>query len=372
MAKQLLFRVALLFFGVAAALVILEFGLRLWIGARGSENDRIKYLYDRATIDAQTAQEIGVPYLNYTLNPHSEDVNARGIRGELVQVPKPAGVYRIVALGGSTTYGHGLKAEEAWPAQLQRILRDDYGYAHVEVVNLGVPGFYSLDSVVSLATRGLAHEPDLVITYDGLNDAMIRLYQDPACYNGDTPLFGFGMDRGVWRPSGGELPPSALYRFLAIRFGWMDDPTILNSHMVPTGWCPPEPGNISQLDLLAKNPPIHFERNQRSIAALAHSGGAQVLFSAFAWDTAAAEAALADDPSLYAMRAMLNAIDEQNALVQAVADDTGALFVDPTAEMTGSAYFQGDHVHQTAEGARRQAEIYAAFLDAQGVIPKTK
>lgn len=370
MAKQHLSRVALLGLGIAAALIIMEFGLRLWFGARGSESDRVMYLYDRATIDAQTAQMIGVPYLNYTLNPNREGVNQRGILGELAQVPKPDGVYRIVALGGSTTFGHGLSAGEAWPAQLQHILRDEYGYDNVEVINLGVPGFHSLDSVISLATRGLAHEPDLVIGYDSLNDAMLRLYQDPACYNGDTPLFSFGMDRGVWQASGDELPPSALYRFLAIRFGWMEAPTTIDSRMAPTGWCPPQPENISQLDLLAQNPPIHFERNQRSLAALAQSVGARMLFSSFAWDTAAAEAALAEDPELYAMQALLNAIDEQNVLLQTVADDAGALFVDITAEMDSGAYFQGDHVHQTAEGARRQAEIYAAFLDAQKVIPR--
>jgi lysophospholipase L1-like esterase len=370
MAKRLLTRVTLLGFGIVMALAVLEGGLRLWIGTRGSESERVMYIYDRATIDAQTAQMIGIPYLNYTLNPNREGVNQRGIPGEMAQVPKPEGIYRIVALGGSTTFGHGLSVQEAWPAQLQLILRDKYGYKNVEVINLGVPGFYSLDSVVSLATRGLAHEPDLVIGYDSLNDAMIRLYQDPACYNGDSPLFGFGMDRGIWQVGGDDLPPSALYRFLAIRLGWMDAPTTVDSRMALTGWCPPEPGNVSQLDLLAQNPATHFERNERSIAALAQSGGAQMLFSSFAWDTAAARAALAEDAQLYALQALLDAIDEQNNLLRAIADDMGASFVDITTEMTSSTYFQGDHVHQTAEGARRQAEIYAAFLDAQKRIPR--
>jgi len=131
----------------------------------------------------------GVPYLNYSLNPDWEDINSRGYRGDLVTLPKPDGIFRIVAIGGSTTYGHGLPTDQTWPYQLQQILRDQYGLAKVEVVNLGAPGYYSLDSVVNLATRGLAHEPDLVLAYDGVNDAVIRMYQDPACYNGDTPLF---------------------------------------------------------------------------------------------------------------------------------------------------------------------------------------
>ncbi|MBN1313498.1 MAG: hypothetical protein JXB30_18975 [Anaerolineae bacterium] len=370
MAKRILARMALLIFGAIMALLMLEVGLRLWFGARGTRLEQMMYIDDRATIDVHTAQLIGVPYLNYTLNPSWEDVNQRGIRGDLVAVPKPEGVYRILALGGSTTFGHGLSYEEAWPAQLQRILRDDYGYSNVEVLNLGVPGYYSLDSVVSLATRGLAHEPDLVIVYDGLNDAMIRIYQDPECYGGDTPLFSFGIDRGIWQSGGEELPPSTLYRFLAIQFGWMEDPTTINSRMGATGWCPPQPENIGRLDLLAQNPPSHFERNMRSVAALAQSSDAQVLFSTFAWDKAAAEAQLAVDPSLDTLQALLIATDEQNALMQVIAQDEQVLYVDLASEMGAGAYFQGDQVHQTAEGTRRQAEVYAAFLHEQGILPE--
>ncbi|MBN1427519.1 MAG: hypothetical protein JXB07_03985 [Anaerolineae bacterium] len=370
MTKRILTQVVLLVFGIIMGLIVLEVGLRLWFGSHGTEHEQMMYVAERTVIDAHMAQVIGVPYLNYILNPNWEDINERGIRGELVAVPKPEGVYRILALGGSTTFGHGLTSDESWPTQMERILRDDYGYTNVEVVNLGVPGYYSLDSVVSLATRGLAHEPDLVVVYDGLNDAMIRIYQDPQCYGGDTPLFGFGIDRGIWQPGGEELPTSTLYRFLAIRFGWMEDPTAVNSRMASTGLCPPEPENIGRLDLLAQNPPSHFERNMRNMAALAQSGGAQILFSTFAWDKSAAESLLLADPSLDTLQALINAIDEQNALIQTISQDEEDLYVDLASEMGSGVYFQGDQVHQTAEGTRRQAEIYAAFFHKQGVIAK--
>ncbi len=366
--KQLVVRLLLAGVSLIVTLILLEIGLRLWFDTQGSELDRIRYRYDRATINRHTAQLIGVPYLNYTLNPAWDDINPRGIRGDLVAVPKPAGVFRILALGGSTTFGHDLSAEEAWPAQLQRILRDDYGYTNVEVINLGVPGYYSLDSVVSLATRGLALEPDLVISYDGLNDAVIRMYQDPACYNSDTPLFGFGMDRGLWRIHPAELPASTLYRFVAIQLGWLDDPTMLESQFEPTGWCPPEPGT-SPLDLLAQNPPMHVARNLRSSAALARSGGAQIMFSTVAWDTAAADAVLAADPGADGTRALWQGIAEHNALVTELAATEGALFIDLADLIGPGPYFQGDQVHQTAEGCARQAALYALYLTTDGVIP---
>ena len=233
--------------------------------------------------------------------------------------------------------------------------------SRVEVVNLGAPGYFSLDSAVNLATRGLAHEPDAIIVYHGINDAIVRMFQDPTCYASDSPLVGMGLDRGIWQYTGEDMPPSALYRLLALRLGWMDDPTVFTDRLQHTGFCPPEPGT-NPLDLLDANPPVYFERNLRSIAGLGQAASARVVLSTFAWDTAAAEAALAADPSLLQAEAMLRAIAEQNALIPQIAEDTGALVVDLAAAMGQGAYFQGDQVHQTAAGARRQAEIYAAAL----------
>lgn len=368
--RNWLAQLALAILGVTLGLVALEVGLRVWFMQRGTERERILYVYDRETISGKTTQLIGLPYLNYGLNPVWEDINARGIRGPLVAVLKPEGVYRIVTLGGSTTFGHALAVEETWPAQLQLILRDDYGYSQVEVVNLAAPGYYSLDSVVNLATHGLAHEPDMVIVYHGINDAIIRMFQDTQCYMGDTPLFGMGLDRGIWQNTLDDLPPSTLYRVLAFALGAMDDPSEFDSRLEHTGYCPPEPRGISPVDLLARHPPIHFERNMRSIAGMAGAAGATTVFSTFAWDVPVAEHALAENPDYFQLQAQLTAIGEQNDLLRGLTGELDALLVDLAVAMGAGPYFQGDMVHQTVEGARRQAEIYAAFLDAQAAIPR--
>ena len=366
--RKWLTQVMLVFMGLALAFMMLELGLRVWFTQQGTEHDRILYIYDRETIANKTTQLLGLPYLNYGLNPAWEDINERGIRGPLVDVPKPDGIYRIVTLGGSTTFGHALAVEETWPAQLQRILREDYGYTQVEVVNLGAPGYFSLDSVVNLATHGLAHEPDMVIVYHGINDAINRMFQDSQCYQGDTPLYGMALDRGIWQVALDDLPPSTLYRVLAFALGAMDDPSEFDSRLEHTGLCPPEPQGISPVDLLAQHPPTHFERNMRSIAGMTQAAGATMVFSTFAWDVPLAEHALAENPEFTQLQAQLMAIDEQNDLLRRLAPELDALLVDLASELGEGTYFQGDMVHQTVEGARRQAEIYAAFLDAQGVI----
>jgi lysophospholipase L1-like esterase len=361
MLRRLLSHAALIALGIVIALVLLEILLRGWYSTRGTEQERIRYVYSRAEIAAQTAQLVGIPYLNYTLNPTLEDVNEYGYRGAAVAIPKPDSVLRIVTLGGSTTYGHALTADEAYPTQLERILRDDYAIPNVEVVNLGVPGYFSLDSLVNLATRGLALQPDLIIVYDGVNDAAVRIFQDPACYNAQSPLLGMGLDRGIWFV-GDNLPPSTVYRVLALRFGWMQDPSAYTAQLRHTGYCPPGPQGIDPLDILAQNPPTLFERNLRGIVALARANDADVLLSTFAWDSAAAQALLDNDPSQTGTQALVQAIDQQNALVRQLASDLDIPLVDLITTMGQGAYFQGDYVHQTAEGARRQAQLYAEWI----------
>jgi lysophospholipase L1-like esterase len=281
----------------------------------------------------------------------------------MVAIPKPDDVFRVVAVGGSTTFGHALDVNETWAAQLQRVLRDEYGIERAEVVNLGNPGYFSLDSVVNFATRGLAYEPDMVIVYHGVNDAVVRMYTDSACYLGDTPLHGFGMDRGVWQYDAGSLPTSTLYRVLAYNLGAFENPAEFTHRMEHTGFCPPEVQDISPVDNLANHPPTYFARNLRTIAGTAAAHDVDVMLSTFGWDVAAARASLEDDPELYHTAALLTAIDEQNALVREIAAETDAMLADFAAEVDENpAYWQGDQVHQTADGARAQAELYAALV----------
>src|SRR5690349_2431293 len=128
MSKNFLSRAGVILFGIAMALVMLELGLRAYFSIVGSEQDKAMYVYDAATVDAKTYEFAGVPFLNFTLNPEYPDVNDRGIRGAQVEVPKPEGVFRIVTIGGLTTYGGGgLTAKESWPFQLQAILKNKYG-----------------------------------------------------------------------------------------------------------------------------------------------------------------------------------------------------------------------------------------------------
>jgi hypothetical protein len=85
-------------------------------------------------------------------------VNAQGLRGPDIVSPKPAGTYRVVALGDSFTFGQGVQYEQAWPELVERRLGPP-----VEVVNAGwsagSPGGYDR----YLGSYGMRFEPDLVV-----------------------------------------------------------------------------------------------------------------------------------------------------------------------------------------------------------------
>jgi len=96
--------------------------------------------------------------------------NAMGERGtNLLDLPfpKPAGTFRIVCEGGSTTFDL-LAADNAatWPARLGALLAPDA----VDVANAGFPGWTSLESLVSLEVRDVGLDPDLVVVFSGVND----------------------------------------------------------------------------------------------------------------------------------------------------------------------------------------------------------
>ena len=91
-------------------------------------------------------------------------VNSMGFRGAERSLIKAPGIFRIVCVGGSNTYGADLSDHETWPHQLEtRLNRDASGASRFEVWNLGVSGYNSLQ-LLAVAQEALArYQPDLII-----------------------------------------------------------------------------------------------------------------------------------------------------------------------------------------------------------------
>jgi hypothetical protein len=98
-------------------------------------------------------------------------IDDNGMRRAEPFPPKDPELFRIVVVGDSLTYGEGIEAYWAYPAQLERALAPDF---RVEVLNLGVRG-YASEEVLDLLRRFVpALEPDLVVYGVCLNDFLER------------------------------------------------------------------------------------------------------------------------------------------------------------------------------------------------------
>ena len=106
--------------------------------------------------------------------PHTGIVlrtNSAGFRDREFVAGKPAGAFRIVVIGDSITVGWRVERADAYPSRLEQ----QFGHAgkpHVEVYNLGVTGYNSIQEVETLRAKGLRYDPDLVVVGFVSNDHM--------------------------------------------------------------------------------------------------------------------------------------------------------------------------------------------------------
>ncbi len=106
-------------------------------------------------------------------------INEDGFRDSISpSTPKRNDEIRVLLVGGSTTFGIGLPDDEIWAARLKRLLTEAMKPMSVEVINAGVGGYTTAESLKALETRGLAYLPDIVVIGHVYNDVNARTVKD--------------------------------------------------------------------------------------------------------------------------------------------------------------------------------------------------
>ena len=77
---------------------------------------------------------------------------------------------RIATIGASTTASINLSYDENWPGHLGTLLQNALPAKKIRVINAGVPGFDTAQSIGNLALRVIPFSPDVVIIYHAYND----------------------------------------------------------------------------------------------------------------------------------------------------------------------------------------------------------
>lgn len=85
------------------------------------------------------------------------EINASGFRGPECAVEKRPGVFRVLIVGDSFTFGHGAEGRDVYAAQLQAMAPG------IEVLNAGIVGTGHDQQLLWLQKEGLKYKPDLLV-----------------------------------------------------------------------------------------------------------------------------------------------------------------------------------------------------------------
>jgi lysophospholipase L1-like esterase len=282
-----------------------------------------------------------LPYVNFALKPDwtregalVQVTNSLGFRGREVQVPKPAGRYRIACLGGSTTYDDAVSDPDAYPLRLEEFLRQARPERDIEVVNAGQPNYTTAENIAHLALRVLDLQPDAIVLYEGINDWRPRVYS-----NFDSAYFHFRKlwdgDAEDWKTGKGEMAGGI-------------NPLV--QHDTP-------PDNGSHAANAKRNGAGAFRRNLVTLAGIARAHGIAVVMVSNT----------ADERNPNTPADMLAGLAEHNRVLREVCAEHGAQFIDlDAAYPKGADVPEGglfaDPVHNNAAGSRIKARIVADGL----------
>jgi lysophospholipase L1-like esterase len=360
--------ISLAFIIVFITLLLCEVGSRVWLNFFANPEQQLRYvLYSEISPSEFPWTKHHYlnyyPTLNYKLGLTSH--NSLGYRNQEMSLHKEQGVYRIVVLGGSTAYTLMVEDnEKTFTAQLEKVLKNKYGYENVEVINAAVGGYNSWESLINLEFRVLDIEPDMVIVYQGVDDVHARLVS-PEAYWGDN-----SGRRKKW-----EIPAIKFYehscflRIISRLLGYTQPININFFVMAPTyeGACSThynqKTSDTMAKELLKKNPPVYFRRNLLNMAAIAKIHNVELVFATWAYSP------YFDD---YASTPHYQqGFSEHNNLINEVAKSQNIPFFDFATVMSNERRYWSDGRHVNEEGALLKAELFAEFIHQSGLISLT-
>ncbi len=316
-----------------------------------------------------------VPTQGYRRGPNQH--NSLGFRGEEIGRDKPESVFRIVCLGGSTVYSGGVDDfHDSYPRALQTQL-NERGFASAQVINAGVPGYGTLETLINFQSRTLDLAPDLIIVYHGFNDIHPRLVWPPEAFRGDNSghngLSWSGRSPSIWEHS-------TLVRMLMLRFGLTEPQTSLRRAFgapLETSrafdfWVQMRDGRYpvgvfqttSASQMLTQNGAEYFERNLTSLVEVAAANEVAVVLTTFAYAPSFVHETRLATPEYQ------RAIGQQNTVLKSLgSNSTAATLLDMAELMPDDGQYFVDGYHFNAAGNELRARHTADHLLDNGLLP---
>jgi len=357
-------QIGLMVFSVALFFLIGEIASRYWLKHWATKDQYHEFAIYTDIPAKEWAlsphhYQIYYPTPNYRLDGNAH--NSMGYRGPEISRVKPPGVFRIALLGGSSTYDTAIPDNnQTFAAKLQDVLGNTCHASHIEIINAGVPGYTSWESLINLEFHVLDLSPDLVIYSEAVNDVHARFVL-PSAYRSDN-----GGLRQWW-----ATPPipawerSCFLRILARGAKRSRQVELEDVSIAPTAvymFNRAKADNSILMGVLATNTPAFFERNLNNMAAIAKAHHIGIMFATWAHCPAWHDYA--------SITAYTHGIDENNDVIRKVAERNGAPLFDFAAVMPTDKVYWSDGRHSNEKGAQKKAELFAAFINRQHLVTK--
>ena len=284
-------------------------------------------------------------------------INSLGYRGDEFSPAKPAGTFRIVCLGASTTFSAEVSSNTAtWPHRLQQKLRTAYPGRNIEVINAAVGGYVAEDNLKNLRHRVLALDPDLVIYYEA-NNEIVRDTRELAIR--ERLIDADGRRQPAWS--------SALSRVsLLFDLAYKNLAILARSRE----------GGGQRLNQIPADLPSRFtgllDQMRQELAARDISFMLSTFIVKYRRDQDRATQIANADVAFYYMPWMsidglLDAMDKYNAAILEYGRKTGIPVVDDRTAIPPDARHFTDCMHLSDSGNEAMAERFYRFMRASGV-----
>lgn len=385
--RPLLANLILCAISTAVALVVAEFIASYWLmnhatqdqfrqfGTRKQNMDRYEQRGESATKYFPHRYIGYVPSPNYRRGENFH--NSDGLRGEEIPPIKDENEFRIVCVGGSTTYTSFVPSpSESYPAALERELHDR-GFSHVRVINAGAEGWTSWETLVNVNFRILDLDPDMIIIYHAVNDVISRIVWPPNAFKGDRS--GSAKNWGGLDQPESFLEHSTLIRILMVATGRWSSPLELRfgfGGILPTSkyWAfvYQQRKGIYPSGFFSKNPIEHilkvntaqyFKRNIESVIVICQLNGIKPVLATFKVNRN-----IDSSISIPAHPVIAGAIEEHNEIIRTIGSKLEVPVFDFAQVFPSEEDLFLDSIHVTPKGALLKGNMFAEFLQTNNLL----
>ncbi len=211
------------------------------------------------------------------------EINSVGLRESLLpSALKKGNEKRVLVTGDSSIYGWGVQDHQTYAVQLEKELTQIFNVP-IEVINLGVPGYSTEQTLKLLDKVGWQYQPDIIVISNIFSDCNIDAFQDSKAFALANP------ERSILYSA---LRSSRLY--CSVYMPWATFQSQLNQSPnrvlmpgLPTGAnAAVTLENINQTIGLSRVPLDKYLRNLGTIKERAEEHGATILLAPLAqeWD----------------------------------------------------------------------------------------